>query len=58
MGAKEATLLRTDKQGVTKQVQVPVEDLMPDDLFLVRQVRRLPRMVWWLRVRRRWMRPC
>ena len=36
MGAKEATLLRTDKQGVTKQVQVPVEDLMPDDLFLVR----------------------
>ena len=35
MGAKEATLLRTDKQGVTKQVQVPVEDLMPDDLFLV-----------------------
>lgn len=31
MGAKEATLLRTDKQ-----VQVPVEDLMPDDLFLVR----------------------
>jgi len=34
MGAKEATLLRTDKQGVTKQV--PVEDLMPDDLFLVR----------------------
>ena len=35
-GAKEATLLRTDKQGVTKQVQVPVEDLMPDDLFLVR----------------------
>ena len=36
MGAKEATLLRTDKQGVTKQVQVPVDDLMPDDLFLVR----------------------
>ena len=36
MGAKEATLLRTDTQGVTKQVQVPVEDLMPDDLFLVR----------------------
>lgn len=36
MGANEATLLRTDKQGVTKQVQVPVEDLMPDDLFLVR----------------------
>ena len=36
MGAKEATLLRTDKQGVTKQVQVPVEDLMPGDLFLVR----------------------
>lgn len=36
MGAKEATLLRTDKQGVTKQMQVPVEDLMPDDLFLVR----------------------
>ena len=36
MGAKEATLLRTDKQGVTKQVQVPVEGLMPDDLFLVR----------------------
>lgn len=36
MGAKEAILLRTDKQGVTKQVQVPVEDLMPDDLFLVR----------------------
>lgn len=36
MGAKDATLLRTDKQGVTKQVQVPVEDLMPDDLFLVR----------------------
>lgn len=36
MGAKEATLLRTDKQGVTNQVQVPVEDLMPDDLFLVR----------------------
>lgn len=36
MGAKEATLLRTDKQGVTKQVQVPVGDLMPDDLFLVR----------------------
>ena len=36
MGAKEATLLRADKQGVTKQVQVPVEDLMPDDLFLVR----------------------
>ena len=36
VGAKEATLLRTDKQGVTKQVQVPVEDLMPDDLFLVR----------------------
>ena len=36
MGAKEATLLRTDKQGVTQQVQVPVEDLMPDDLFLVR----------------------
>ena len=36
MGAKEATLLRTDKQGLTKQVQVPVEDLMPDDLFLVR----------------------
>ena len=36
MGAKEATLLRTDKQGVTKQVQVPVEDLIPDDLFLVR----------------------
>ena len=36
MGAKEATLLRTDKQGVTKQVQGPVEDLMPDDLFLVR----------------------
>lgn len=36
MGAKEATLLCTDKQGVTKQVQVPVEDLMPDDLFLVR----------------------
>lgn len=36
MGAKEATLLRTDKQGVTKQVQVPVEDLMSDDLFLVR----------------------
>lgn len=36
MGAKEATLLRTDKQVVTKQVQVPVEDLMPDDLFLVR----------------------
>lgn len=36
MGAKEATLLRTDKQGVTKQVQVPVEDLMPDNLFLVR----------------------
>lgn len=36
MGAKEATLLRTDKQGMTKQVQVPVEDLMPDDLFLVR----------------------
>lgn len=36
MGAKEATLLRTDKQGVTKRVQVPVEDLMPDDLFLVR----------------------
>ena len=36
MGAKEATLLRTDKQGVMKQVQVPVEDLMPDDLFLVR----------------------
>ena len=36
MGAKEATLLRTDKQGVTMQVQVPVEDLMPDDLFLVR----------------------
>lgn len=36
IGAKEATLLRTDKQGVTKQVQVPVEDLMPDDLFLVR----------------------
>lgn len=36
MGAKEATLLRTDKQGVTKQAQVPVEDLMPDDLFLAR----------------------
>lgn len=36
MGAKEATLLHTDKQGVTKQVQVPVGDLMPDDLFLVR----------------------
>ena len=36
MGAKEATLLRTDKKGVTKQVQVPAEDLMPDDLFLVR----------------------
>ena len=36
MGAKEATLLRTDKQGVTKQVQVPVEDLLPDERFLVR----------------------
>ncbi len=36
MGAKEATLLRTDKKGVTKQVQVPAEDLVPDDLFLVR----------------------
>ena len=36
MGARTATLLRTDKRGTTREVQIPVEDLLPGDEFLVR----------------------
>ena len=36
LGARTATLLRTDKQGTTREVQIPVEDLLPGDDFLVR----------------------
>ena len=36
LGARTATLLRTDKQGTTREVQIPVEDLLPGDEFLVR----------------------
>ena len=36
LGARTATLLRTDKRGTTREVQIPVEDLLPGDEFLVR----------------------
>ena len=36
LGARTATLLRTDKRGPTREVQIPVEDLLPGDEFLVR----------------------
>ena len=36
LGARAATLLRTDKRGTTREVQIPVEDLLPGDEFLVR----------------------
>ena len=36
LGARTATLLRTDKWGTTREVQIPVEDLLPGDEFLVR----------------------
>ena len=31
LGARTATLLRTDKRGTTREVQIPVEDLLPGD---------------------------
>ena len=33
LGARTATLLRTDKRGTTREVQIPVEDLLPGDEF-------------------------
>ena len=36
LGARTATLLRTGKRGTTREVQIPVEDLLPGDEFLVR----------------------
>ena len=36
LGARTATLLRTDKRGTTREVQIPGEDLLPGDEFLVR----------------------
>lgn len=36
LGARTATLLRTDKRGTTREVQIPVEDLLPGDEILVR----------------------
>ena len=36
LGARTATLLHTDKRGTTREVQIPVEDLLPGDEFLVR----------------------
>ena len=36
LGARTATLLRTDKRGTMREVQIPVEDLLPGDEFLVR----------------------
>lgn len=36
LGARTVTLLRTDKRGTTREVQIPVEDLLPGDEFLVR----------------------
>ena len=36
LGARTATLLRTDKRGTKREVQIPVEDLLPGDEFLVR----------------------